>query len=418
MKTRFLLAIIAFTHVFAEKPISDFEWRHLATETMRVWKSSDGTQSFEGIVVDYYWPDVAILKSLGKNESGEQKWKRVEFTIDLLSEEDRDYLSRYEKARSRSRSASSVILDRNSDGVITRVLAVSNGHTKKATDELIFIYGNFKDYATNDVISGNLFWAGTFAYTFADGERVWLKAYIRNLKKAIDFWADDGNARKKNTENSDQNIESSPEALATGSGFSISENGHIVTNYHVIDGAKKIEVHIGEVSLPAKLIASDRINDLCIIKIEHQTKPLSVTFQGGQKLGSNIFVAGFPNLEIQGSSLKLTKGALTSKSGLFNDVRMYQIDAAVQPGNSGGPLLNESGEVIGIVTAKLDQLYALEKTGHLPENVNLAIKSNYMIPLIDTVEGLSIEDSSMRKKRNLDIGELAETSVYIIKASR
>ena len=101
-----------------------------------------------------------------------------------------------------------------------------------------------------------------------------------------------------------------------------------------------------------------------------------------QKVGEDIAVVGYPNITLQGNELKATFGNINSSSGIKGDKRYYQIDAPMQPGNSGGPVLNMKGGVIGIATASLNQGAALKTTGALAQNVNYAIKISYAIPIM------------------------------------
>lgn len=89
--------------------------------------------------------------------------------------------------------------------------------------------------------------------------------------------------------------------------------------------------------------------------------------------------------------MKFTTGSISSLTGIENSPRYYQISAPLQSGNSGGPLFDEKGNLVGIVAAKLDSLVTLELTGDLPQNVNYAIKADYLVPLLKTVDGLSVE---------------------------
>lgn len=91
---------------------------------------------------------------------------------------------------------------------------------------------------------------------------------------------------------------------------------------------------------------------------------------------------GYPLVALQGQSQKASFGRVNSLSGIQDDIRFIQIDVPVQPGNSGGPLLDNEGNVVGVVTATLNQLVTLRESGTLPQNVNYAVKSDYVIPLL------------------------------------
>lgn len=172
------------------------------------------------------------------------------------------------------------------------------------------------------------------------------------------------------------------ETTGSGTGYAISSNGYIVTNHHVINGARSIIVRgiNGDFTkkYSAKVIIDDKNNDLSILKIDD----LSFSTLGiipyiianrTSDVGSSVFVLGYPLRATMGDEVKLTNGIISSKSGFQGDVTSYQITAPVQPGNSGGPLFDEKGSIIGIINAKHDGA----------ENVSYAIKSSYLINLID-----------------------------------
>ena len=166
----------------------------------------------------------------------------------------------------------------------------------------------------------------------------------------------------------------------TGSGFALLE-GYLVTNYHVIENAKSIIVQSGSDVFSNKktatIIGTDKVNDLALLKIQGDittyTLPYSVkTFTSD--VGEDVWVLGFPLTSTMGDEIKLTTGVISAKSGYEGDVSMYQISAPIQPGNSGGPVFDGKGNLIGVVCAH-----------HLgAENVGYAIKSLYLRNLIES----------------------------------
>ena len=164
--------------------------------------------------------------------------------------------------------------------------------------------------------------------------------------------------------------------VASGTGFYISDVGHIITNHHVIDGCKDIKVHSKGEVLSTLKIADDRQNDLALLKVSH--KPSHVFPLSGDSPYplQDIVVAGFPFGDRVSSSLKFTKGIVSSLSGIGNNYSEIQIDAALQPGNSGGPIMDEYGNIIAVAVAKLDMKKILEDYGVIPENTNFGIKAS------------------------------------------
>jgi S1-C subfamily serine protease len=163
---------------------------------------------------------------------------------------------------------------------------------------------------------------------------------------------------------------------AFGSGFAVTDNGYIITNYHVVDGAQKVRVKTDEALLPAQVIATDPDNDLALIKVSKALQPVTFSSERVARLGQTVFTVGFPMPDLQGFSPKVTKGVISGLTGMNDDVKTYQIDASVQPGNSGGPLADESGNVVGVVVARL--------SGSGIQNVNYSIKLPYVLALFDS----------------------------------
>ena len=160
------------------------------------------------------------------------------------------------------------------------------------------------------------------------------------------------------------------------------------------------------------MVAIDRENDLAIIKIPIPTTPLYLKTGGDVELGEPVSVVGYPNIFQQGISAKWTSGSLSSLNGLRDDPRHYQIDAAIQPGNSGGPLLNNDRHVIGIVVSTLVGFESADSG--IPQNVNYAIKVDGLQPLIRSDK--SIEDA-VRKVRPPAVkpnGNQVAASTYLI----
>lgn len=157
---------------------------------------------------------------------------------------------------------------------------------------------------------------------------------------------------------------------STGTGFAVSADGKILTNSHVIDGCSEILVG----SEKATLLASDPGFDLALLGVPTlKTDTFAVFTAAPAKLNSDLTVVGYP-LHGLLSGLNVTRGSLTSLKGLGGASTQMQISAPVQPGNSGGPVLNSAGGVVGVVVSKLDAGLVQEAIGDMPQNVNFAIR--------------------------------------------
>jgi S1-C subfamily serine protease len=205
--------------------------------------------------------------------------------------------------------------------------------------------------------------------------------------------------------------------FATGTGFFVSNNGYMITNYHVIEGAREIAIVKCDGSiLNAKFIKGDPVNDVALIKVNVITKPLRFSDKVSLLKGEEVFTLGYPLLVLQGQEQKATFGRVNALSGIKGDIRFCQIDIPVQPGNSGGPLLDKKGNVIGVVTSTLDEYIAMRVSGHIPQNVNYAVKSDYIIPLVrDTIgeDGVTI-GSKASKKELPELIKSLEPSVALV----
>ena len=168
----------------------------------------------------------------------------------------------------------------------------------------------------------------------------------------------------------------------SGTGFALN-NGYIVTNYHVVEDAKSINISgingNFDVSYTASVVATDKVNDLAIIKVNDNrfngfgSLPYSIDMQQAE-VGDDVFVLGYPLTQTMGDEIKLTNGIISSRTGFQGDVSLYQMSAPIQPGNSGGPMFNSKGNVVGIVCAHHKGT----------ENVGYAIKTSYLKNLAES----------------------------------
>jgi S1-C subfamily serine protease len=133
------------------------------------------------------------------------------------------------------------------------------------------------------------------------------------------------------------------------------------------------------------------------------------------KLGANVFTMGFPHPDLQGLDVKFTTGSISGLTGPGSAPLYYQISVPLQSGNSGGPLFDEQGNLVGMVAAKLDSLVTLAATGDLPQNVNYAIKADYLAPIFKTVDGISILPAQTKPVNLLSLVEELKKLVVMIK---
>ena len=174
----------------------------------------------------------------------------------------------------------------------------------------------------------------------------------------------------------DQEAEDELIPFSNGTGFFINKDAYLVSNYHVVEKCQYVGAAIDGDLFNVRVMASDIVNDLIVGKVEDldQSSYLPLSAEGAY-LGDDIIAAGYPLADKLSDSLKVTRGIVSSMSGMNNNYSEYQIDAAVQGGNSGGPLIDNSGNVVGVVVSQLNKYRLLIEEETIPENVNFAVKS-------------------------------------------
>ena len=161
--------------------------------------------------------------------------------------------------------------------------------------------------------------------------------------------------------------------IGSGSGFFISSQGHIASNAHVVGVCRKIKVYEDGKEILLDILATDTVNDIGLVKGKFKNSKYLNIKTDGAELGEDIVAFGYPLVDKLSDSVKLTKGIVSSLTGPYNNTALIQIDAALQPGNSGGPVLNMSGQVVGIASSGLAKLKMVKEEQVLPENVNFAV---------------------------------------------
>ncbi|OQB24410.1 MAG: putative serine protease HhoB precursor [Chloroflexi bacterium ADurb.Bin180] len=256
--------------------------------------------------------------------------------------------------------------------------------------------------ADDEVFQSHLFWVGTHQYENLKGEVRTVNCYCldrtraREIVKArfglVDAGQGEAGPARDAAPRDERGTEPTPAAdpgprlIGNGTGFLISDNGYVLTNAHVATGGGSLGVrtHDGK-PYPAQVVRVDQATDLALLRIEGSGFP-AVEFASAAacKLGQTIFTVGFPRADLQGIAPKVTKGVISSLMGLGDDVQRYQIDAAIQPGNSGGPVADEHGQVVGVAVATLNAGKLLVETGSLAQNVNYCVKKSYVLAFLES----------------------------------
>tara|TARA_B100000676_G_C18080469_1_gene850787 strand:- start:1506 stop:2834 length:1329 start_codon:yes stop_codon:yes gene_type:complete len=201
--------------------------------------------------------------------------------------------------------------------------------------------------------------------------------------------------------NSSSPIEIKTGDTATGTGFLFSSSNYVITNYHVVQGAKSINVRSvkGE-KIDATIAVKDIAHDIVILKLSKSpAKRQNVIALGDSssvKTGDRVFTYGFPLVDLLGyKEPRYSEGFVNSLSGISNDPGLFQVSIPIQPGNSGGPVFNENEELIGIATSSIDSEQTRKVFGAIPQNVNFAIKSSYITSLLSKLPDTFIKQKGI-----------------------
>jgi Trypsin-like peptidase domain len=196
--------------------------------------------------------------------------------------------------------------------------------------------------------------------------------------------------------------------LTSGSGAVIGANGEGLTNAHVVDNCTKITVRSSSAASAAFLIGRDEINDLAVVRSKLPLSSIVAFREGGPvRAGDAVVALGYPLSGLLATTANLSVGNVSALAGLGDDSRYLQISAPVQPGNSGGPLLDGSGHLVGIVTAKLNAMRIARFTGDVPQNVNFALKAEVARTFLDS-KGISYQTARSEQQLSpADVGDLA-----------
>jgi TPR repeat protein len=228
---------------------------------------------------------------------------------------------------------------------------------------------------------------------------------------------------KSDASNSVVNIDTTgqvkPTRQSVGSGFFISEDGYILTNNHVVGGCT--ELHVPSENKVAKTVVADTQNDLAVIKIDISSKRI-LMFSKGDAIwqGENVYVFGFPLEGFLPTAGNFTPGMVAALAGPGNNASLVQITAPVQPGNSGGPVLDGKGHVVGIVVGKADAVKIANATGDIPQNINFAIAPQTIQAFLEGNRIAFSRDNAWFSfnKNTVEIAELARESTVKVECWR
>jgi S1-C subfamily serine protease len=207
---------------------------------------------------------------------------------------------------------------------------------------------------------------------------------------------------------------------ASGSGFVVSDEGHIVTNRHVVNRCQSVSVRTDSVtSARAQVVAIHSRADLAVIRTDI---PFTATasFRTGAAIrpGDDVVAVGFPLAGLLAEEPSVTTGSVSALAGIHNDPSILQMSAPVQQGSSGGPLFDASGNVVGIVVTKLNAQIVAEETGDLPQNVNFALKGDIARAFLDELAVRYQTAPSTTRMGNADVGDVGRRVTVMVECHR
>jgi len=206
-------------------------------------------------------------------------------------------------------------------------------------------------------------------------------------------------------------------ATATASGFLINKKGQMLTNHHAINGCLDVSVQLNGKDKKATVIHIDEELDLAVLNTAFAKMPHAYFSSNNNKprLGEDVVVVGFPLQGVLTSKPSLTTGNISALAGIKDNESIYQITAPVQSGNSGGPMLNNAGMVIGIIQSKLNAVRIAKYTGDVPQNVNFAVKYD---KVLDFLSKNKVPHSQRKFKRKISTPDIADkVSKYVVGVS-
>ena len=202
----------------------------------------------------------------------------------------------------------------------------------------------------------------------------------------------------------------------SGSGIVVNRGGTILTNSHVVERCRNIRISLeGQPAQAATVVARDAANDLAALASSLRPTDIARFRQDkAMRSGDGVVAIGYPLSSLLSREPNVTAGVISALAGVKGDKRHYQITAPVQKGNSGGPVADMSGNLVGIVTSKLDAMKVADKTGDLPQNVNFAIKSELARQFLAD-NGLAYETAPATSQLSpADVGDILKKATVFV----
>ena len=313
----------------------------------------------------------------------------------------------------------------NGEGVLQNYKTAVKWHTLGAEQgdasaqySVGLMYANGQGVLQDDVYA-HMWWniaaASGYKYAIKARDIIAKRMTSSQLAKAQDLARNFVSRKTSRTASPEKSSPKSDEIVSasSGSGFAVSSNGHVITNHHVIEGCQKVKIHHNGKSIPATVVTSDPQNDLALLKGNFRPSTVLPLNTNSPELLQDVYVAGYPFGRRISTGVKVTKGIISSLTGIGNNFSNIQIDAALQPGNSGGPILDDKGNVVGVAVAKLDIKKILKNYGVIPEDTNFGIKVSVVRSILEgsNVSSPRPNTSSISKTK---LGKMISDGTYYL----
>lgn len=207
--------------------------------------------------------------------------------------------------------------------------------------------------------------------------------------------------------------------VSSGTGFFVTFDGHAITNAHVVNECKKLTAKGPDGATdPALIVAIDKANDLALLRIMKRPESVLSFRDTPVQVGEQIFVFGYPLHNILADGGSFATGVVSANAGIQNDTTQLQITAPIQPGNSGGALLDQSSRVVGVIVAKINALSVAKITGDIPQNVNFAIKQSAVLSFLNAHDVKPVINSAPRILSQIEVASRAKLATVFLECQR
>ena len=208
----------------------------------------------------------------------------------------------------------------------------------------------------------------------------------------------------------------SESSLSYGTAFRVSEQGLFLTNRHVVAGCSKLRIGTSSGrTISATVRRSSSSLDLALLETDERTGgPVAIFRTSPARAGEMVVAIGYPYYGLLASDAIVATGTVSALAGLGNDSSRLQVQVPVQPGNSGGPLLDAGGRVVGVIVARLSDAAIAARTGSLPQNVNFAVKGELARRFLEAADVKIATDEGAKRLELVDVVEKSSGFVAVV----